>query len=383
MFRRRWLCSSHSKADSNSDRNIEVIENANLLTGGTLSSAIEGDSDEEGLESRLSLQYFRKNGKKKAGMLCDQCHLQRLLQRNIEIEPVAQQVVRRFDGHGHKFALIDLFFPAVNIGIEVDEEGHLKSEHVDKIREEAVLHVLYEENGFDSTKLKPEVQILAPDLDETAVSELLRIKTYLGYDALEQQINEAVDEICRRASLIRDRNPEALKWVTPEEHQAEISRRGWIATDDRVIFSNVREICECISPANKPGGKGKSTSSVILKSTEEPSMLWCPKLAIRDENGSVTAVSDGWVNEFLPDGRIKEWNDNPAKMAKNLKKHWLPRPTFMQMRDSLGRPGYRFIGVYKRLKGDLAQPRIYERISDRFEWSLEKAAEARRLEGQR
>ena len=69
MFRRRWLCSSHSKADSNSDRNIEVIENANLLTGGTLSSAIEGDSDEEGLESRLSLQYFRKNGKKKAGML--------------------------------------------------------------------------------------------------------------------------------------------------------------------------------------------------------------------------------------------------------------------------------------------------------------------------
>ena len=49
---------------------------------------------------------------------------QRLCMQGYEIEPITQKYVRRSDDKGHKFALIDLFFPALNLAIEVDEAHH-------------------------------------------------------------------------------------------------------------------------------------------------------------------------------------------------------------------------------------------------------------------
>ena len=49
---------------------------------------------------------------------------QRLYMQGYEIEPVTQKYVRRSDGNGHKFALIDLFFPALDLAIEIDEAYH-------------------------------------------------------------------------------------------------------------------------------------------------------------------------------------------------------------------------------------------------------------------
>lgn len=50
----------------------------------------------------------------------------------IDIQPITQQYVKRSDG---KYALIDLYFPQINLGIEIDEEYHVKNSAHDSQRE--------------------------------------------------------------------------------------------------------------------------------------------------------------------------------------------------------------------------------------------------------
>lgn len=335
---------------------------------------------EQDWKSEYLFNTFGKRGSNKQECYVINAVWQRLLAKGIELEPVAQQYVRRFDGHEHKYARIDLYFPAINVGIEVDEKYHIDNQVNDQAREKEVLRVLFDEMLVDSAKLSPQKKILAQDINEASTPELLRIKAYSGYKALTEQIEKVVQKISDRVDLMRKKNPQALIWQTPEEQHAAIAARGVIKAEDRTYFQTVREICACISPADVHNGNGSYSTSIVLKSAKERSMLWCPKLGIKDEFGEVKAVSDsGWVNVFLPDGRIKEWNDDPEKMAKNREKDWLPRPTFMRMRDVMGNSGYRFIGVYQRQRGDIMKPRIYERLSDRFEWSLKKVEEAKKL----
>ena len=54
---------------------------------------------------------------------------------NLEIKPVSQQYVQRSDG---KYALLDLYFPQINVGIECDEAYHEQNVEPDKIREAKV-----------------------------------------------------------------------------------------------------------------------------------------------------------------------------------------------------------------------------------------------------
>ena len=48
---------------------------------------------------------------------------------NLEIKPVSQQYVKRNDG---KYALLDLYFPQINVGIECDEAYHEHNTEPDK-----------------------------------------------------------------------------------------------------------------------------------------------------------------------------------------------------------------------------------------------------------
>ena len=48
-----------------------------------------------------------------------------------DIQPVTQQFIKRSDG---KYALVDLYFPQLNIGIECDEAHHIANELSDTNR---------------------------------------------------------------------------------------------------------------------------------------------------------------------------------------------------------------------------------------------------------
>ena len=73
---------------------------------------------------------------------------------NPELMPVTQQYVK----NGNKYYLLDLYFPQINFGVEIDEGHHLNEENKesDKVREEGIKTAIaceevripiYNENG--------------------------------------------------------------------------------------------------------------------------------------------------------------------------------------------------------------------------------------------
>ena len=103
---------------------------------------------------------------------------------NLEIKPVSQQYVKRSDG---KYALLDLYFPQLNVGIECDEAYHEKNKEPDKIRE---------------VNLEQALSALQTGKEFT----LIRINANTDVVEFEKQINNAVEikKICMKNMDFQD-----------------------------------------------------------------------------------------------------------------------------------------------------------------------------------
>ena len=53
-----------------------------------------------------------------------------------ELKPCTQHYVRRSDNTG--YALLDLYYPQIELAVEIDEPHHYKGTHLDKIRQQIV-----------------------------------------------------------------------------------------------------------------------------------------------------------------------------------------------------------------------------------------------------
>jgi very-short-patch-repair endonuclease len=91
----------------------------------------------------------------------------------LDIQPVTQQYVKRSDG---RYALIDLFFPQLNFGIECDESYHKVNIEHDLKRELTMLEML-------------------GTVQETEDFILRRVDVDTSLESIEKQINAIVDEI--------------------------------------------------------------------------------------------------------------------------------------------------------------------------------------------
>ena len=62
---------------------------------------------------------------------------------NPDLMPVTQQYVRN-PNDSRKYYLLDLYFPQINFGVEIDEGQHMSEEHQasDKVREEAIKNAI-------------------------------------------------------------------------------------------------------------------------------------------------------------------------------------------------------------------------------------------------
>ena len=297
---------------------------------------------------------------------------QRLCMQGYEIEPVTQKYVRRSDDKDHKFALIDLFFPALNLAVEIDEVHHQFQKQADKKREkEIILQVLFEEKGVDASKIGRLEQVTANDINIGEMPEFLRINTDVSYDKLEKQINEVVENIKTRINKKCQDNPNAIRWINHQEKLTHLKQKGTIKKSDHIYFKTIAEICDTIASKSNQIRK----CYFEIKNASQPTMLWCPKLALHSKNGDVNAASDsGWVNELVDDDIIREWNSDSSKLSTNDPNHWLPRATFLRVKTALGEEGYRFIGIFERLpKDDVDGARLYKRTGDSYSWSTADA----------
>lgn len=246
----------------------------------------------------------------------------------LDIQPVTQQYIKRSDG---KWALLDLYFPQINFGIECDEDYHISNFDNDKIREltmEEMLSSFKETKGFI----------------------LRRVKAYERLNSIDKQISEIVDEI---KGILN--NKAIIPWdICKSAHELAI-QKGSLSIFDNFRFDTITSLSHCF-------GKHYKNMQRAFFNIGKGYYIWCPKLAIvRDSQPQ--AVSNGWLNILSGDWEtITE--ANIEGYISTTEENYL-RITFAKSRDALGQNVYRFIGVYSYLtKGSEQNARIYRKIQN-------------------
>ena len=205
---------------------------------------------------------------------------------DLNIKPVTQQYVRRPNG----YALIDLYFPQINYGVECDEAYH-------------------KDNTLKDAEREIDLQTALSACSEDGLT-IRRVDATLDADALHARIREIVCEIRQK---VAEKGEQLSPWLKREEEWRSIKERGILRTEDAYSFKTIADICQkCF---------GKDANYRIQRSffrVADDRMLWCPKLAIELPDGSKVAQSRGWVNELSADWNvIIEHNNSGATPVKH------------------------------------------------------------------
>ena len=200
---------------------------------------------------------------------------------DLNVKPVTQQYVRRPNG----YALIDLYFPQINYGVECDEAYH-------------------KDNTLKDAAREIDLQTALSACSEDGLT-IRRVDATLDADALHARIREIVCEIKQK---VAEKGEQLSPWLEQEEEWRSIKERGILRTEDAYSFKTIADICQkCF---------GKDANYRIQRSffhVADDRMLWCPKLAIELPDGSKVAQSRGWINELSADWNvIIEHNDSGA-----------------------------------------------------------------------
>lgn len=233
------------------------------------------------------------------------------LLNDFDIKPVSQQYVKRENG---KYALIDLYFPQLNIGIEVDEIHHLSQEDEDRLRYDEIIN---------SIRSYQEIRIPIYSSD---------MRKMLNLEEIEANISNAVDIIKTKRATINN--------FIPWDDKDDIER----ALEKGVIFVNDNYIFTQEQVRNFFGKKGTVRQSYY---TIKPNhKIWCPGLAIKNGEKYIPYNKNlKFINILSEDGKIVyEYLPNPNGHEKDK----FNRVIFLKMKHTiLNKQVYKFIGVFK------------------------------------
>ena len=263
---------------------------------------------------------------------------------NYELIPVTQQCVHDPDDP-RKYYLIDLYFPQLNYGVEVDEGHHNNPENHehDQLRSEIIMSAI-------SCRIK-RISVVNPD------------STIINLADVNAQTDEKVSEI---KSLIKERG--GVTWKNNDEYLQEVHARGEILVDDSVWFGTFSDVIEFCT-----GKRPESQRRCVKKIMGKKLMIWSPTLS---QEEAKLPDNIRWVNRLNEDktelfetdleGKCEApegWNDNGYE-----------RVIFIKMKNEFGKDVRKFIGVFKAYKAERNQDgsitRHYERISDLVKLSL-------------
>jgi len=256
-----------------------------------------------------------------------------------DIKPETQKYIYFNNGH---HALIDLFFPAINLGVEIDEAHHHTQINDDKERTNQII------NAFKT-------------YHETDIT-IMRVDVTQNLNIAHQQIDDIVDEINRRINLVSDNR---FLWLdmNPDRLINYLTEEGIISINDPLHFRTIKKTCELFDVYYD-----NMQQSYFKLKTNENYCMWFPKQAIFNDDHIQSASNKGWVNILAEDHKtIIEYNqDNKPINDPYTSK---PRITFMQTIDPVTRlKQYEFIGVYQINPDDTNnnKRRRYHRIRTTF-----------------
>ncbi|MBU3103932.1 AbaSI family restriction endonuclease [Clostridium gasigenes] len=228
---------------------------------------------------------------------------------DLEIKFITQQYVSRGNG---QYALTDMYFPQLNLHIEVDEPHHERNVEADKIREEDIINITNH--------------------------KIMRINIYNGIEIEEVNLQiESIIEYIKAKKV--ELGKEFIGWDTKKEYSTETYiNKGYIDTKDNVAFFRIVDACNCFG-LNYAGYQRGGAKHPIEKGT----LLWFPKLYANDK----------YTNRLSDDGNlIFEYNNNKESTKEqileqsNSKVFLSRRIVFARVIGPLGDIMYRFKGEF-------------------------------------
>lgn len=239
---------------------------------------------------------------------------------NPELEIVTQQYVLTKD---KKLRYIDLYFPQIDFGVEVDEPYHdtQYQKEKDLERENKIKEALLETTIIDSNK-----KIKIERVSITDCKDL-------------EGVSKRIDEIVKLINdQIKSKTTNLVWEYDEEEKKASILKRGYLQRGDS--FPLMADIIRIFGFNLKSNSYQRCT-----KKLSSNKMIWSPTLSLDGSN------RDGWVNVISEDlSAIYESGvDGKGKDESNAKwdqDNQSERVVFLKYKDSLGNRRRRFLGVY-------------------------------------
>ena len=260
---------------------------------------------------------------------------------NPDLVPVTQQYVKNLRDD-RRYYLLDLYFPQLNYGVEIDERHHNQKEK-DEIR--------------------------ADDIKNAIECEEFRIPIFLK-SGEKRSYAEICQDIDRVVGIVKQKIAEKggfLKWETNNDRKKAVINLGRFHIDDEASFDTVTEIYNICGGRRTGVDKGKDAEMLrkCYYRLTDKYKLWVPTLAIQLKDGFTTKGKNGYRNflsedhTIIKETTITQWK-NPDKDNDYL------RVVFMRMKDRFGKPCIKFIGVFKSIEGeeDKRFVHYYERIAD-------------------
>lgn len=248
------------------------------------------------------------------------------LLNDLNIKFVTQQYVTRPEGR----ALTDMYFPQLQIHIEIDEGHHKLQLEIDKLRE--------------------------ADIINATGHEIFRIDVTKNIETINDEISRIVEMIKIKKSLMSN----FKNWDIDAEHNPKTYiDKGFIDLKDDCAFRTMVDAANCFGNDYKP----KAIWTGGAKHAREfGKLIWFPKLY---QNGK-------WSNSISNDEtEIREISErfeiSKPHVEKVIKRGIYNRIVFARVKSPLGDIMYRFKGEYE-LDKNLTNDKdgiLWKRISER------------------
>lgn len=266
-----------------------------------------------------------------------------LLNRD-DVQIITQQMFRRND---KKIALADLFFPQLNIYIEIDEMQHKDTKIQDKQRKKDIRN----NKKLIDKKLKALGEIINDKLEE--------IRIDVSCNDLNK-INKRIDDVVEKiTALIKKRKKENkyVPWTNINKTPKDYISEKKIKVEQNISLRTIQEVSELFN-------KGyKATQRCYFSTSKANEKVWCPTLKIEDNDCKLNK----YENEISHDCKyIYEINKKDKSFYKDTKYDSEIRITFLKYKDETGSKRYKFKGVYKlnRTLTNKRKQRVWKKIGN-------------------
>lgn len=228
------------------------------------------------------------------------------LLNDTRIKIVTQQYVSRPEGK----ALTDMYFPQLEIHIEIDEGHHRKQIEEDKLREADII------NATGHT--------------------ILRVDVTKNIEEVNNEIDERVAFIKNKIISLENFKPWDLE---AEQNPQTYIERGYIDLKDDVAFRTMADAASCFG---RDYSKGLQRS-YIPHPTEPNKYLSFPKLYENDEWSNQLSENEDTITEYckIPEKKREHIDRNILEV-----KRVHSRIVFARVKSPLGTLMYRFKGEY-------------------------------------